>query len=135
MPQDVSFKKEEYEVTTIGGGGAQCQETQARWVSDLWPVDIHLKLAGYELLFSEAKVQHEMNSDAPSLLFLKGKPTTANQGNLHLNELRFSKIEQPDGTITQIDNDDLISYPYGGAGSVERYSNQLQAMHDHFRCD
>ena len=128
VPQDVSFKKEEYKVTTIGGGGPERQETQTRWVSDPWPVEIHLELAGYELQFSEAQVQHDTNTDAPYLLFLMGKPSTAKQGNLHLNELRFSKIEQPDGTITQIDNDDLISYPYGGVGPAERYSNQLQAM-------
>ena len=128
VPQDVSFKKEKYKVTTIGGGGPERQETQTRWVSDPWPVDIHLELAGYELQFSEAQVQHDTNSDAPYLLFLTGKPTTANQGNMHLNELRFSKIEQPDGTIMQIDNDSLISYPYSGVGPTERYSNQLQAM-------
>lgn len=128
MPQDVSFKKEEYKVTTIGGGRPERQETQTRWVSDPWPVDIHLELGGYKLQFTEAQIQHEMNSEAPYLLFLKGKPSTANQGNQHLNELRFSKVEQPDGTTIQIDDDDLISYPYGGVGPVERYSNQLQAM-------
>lgn len=128
VPSDINFKKEEYKVTTIGGGGPEREETQTRWVSDPWPVDIELKLAGYELQFSEAQVQHDTNSDAPYLLFLTGKPTTANQGNLHLNELRFSKIEQPDGTIMQIDNAGLISYPFGGVGPVERYSNQLQAM-------
>jgi len=128
VPQDVSFKKEEYKVTTIGGGGPERQETQTRWVSDPWPIDINLELAGYELQFSEAQVQHGTNSDAPYLLFLTGKPITANQGDLYLNELRFSKIEKPDGTIIRIDNGELISYPYGGVGQVERNSNQLQAM-------
>jgi hypothetical protein len=128
VPSDINFKKEEYEVTAFGGGGPERQETQTRWVSDPWPVDINLELAGYELQFTEAQVQHEMNSEAPYLLFLKGKPTTANQGNLHLNELQFSKVELPDGTTIQIDDGDLISYPYGGVGPVERYSNQLQTM-------
>jgi hypothetical protein len=128
VPSDINFKKEEYKVTTVGGGGPERQETQTRWVSDPWPADINLQIAGYKLQFTEAQVQHDINSDAPYLLFLTGKPTTATQGNLHLNELRFSKVEQPDGMIMQIADDDLISYPYGGVGPVERYSNQLQAM-------
>lgn len=128
VPQDASFKKEEYRVTIVGGGGPERQETQTRWVSDPWSVDINLEIAGYKLQFTEAQIQHEMNSDAPYLLFLTGNPTTANQGNLHMNELRFSKIEQPDGTMIQNDNSGLISYPYGGVGPVAPYSNQLQIM-------
>jgi hypothetical protein len=118
VPRDVIFKKEEYKVTTIGGGGPERQETQTRWVSDPWVVDIQLEIAGYKLHFTEAQVQLEMNSEAPYVLFLTGRSTTANQGNLHLNELRISKIEQPDGKIMQIDNDYLISYPYCGEGPV-----------------
>ena len=128
VPSDINFKKEEYSVTTIGGGGPERQETRSHWVSDPWPVDIYLKLAGYELQFSEAQIQHDTNSDAPYLLFLRGKPIIANQNDLHLNELRFSRIEQPDGTSIEVGNRELISYPYGGVGLVEPNSNQLQAM-------
>ncbi|RPI89946.1 MAG: hypothetical protein EHM40_19590 [Chloroflexi bacterium] len=128
VPQGLTFEKEEYEVTTIGGGGPERQETQTRWVSDPWAVDLNLEVAGYELHFTEAQVQHEGNSDPQYLLFLTGKPRTASRGELHLNELRFSKIEQPDGTTVQVEKDDLASYPYGGVGPTAIGSNQLRAM-------
>ena len=126
VPQGLRFKKDEYNVTMIGGGGPARQETQTRWVSDPWAVDLHLELAGYKLQFTEARVQHDVNSDSPYLLFLMGEPVTVSRGDLHLNELRFSKIEQPDGTTVQLENAGFISYPYGGM--LRAGSNRLQAM-------
>lgn len=130
VPQELAFKPEEYTVTVIGGGGPERQVTEIGWVSDPWPVDITLALAGYRLHFTQAQVEHDEQSEVPYELFLTGDPPARNLGELYLNGLRFLEIEKPDGEAVQIDpalqNRGLISYPYGAVGPIKPGSNQLQ---------
>ena len=134
VPQGVSFKPEEYPVTVISGGGPQHPETRTRQVSEPWPVDINIEIAGYRLHFTQARLEHEENSDPAYLLFLKGDAPVMERDGLRLNGLRFSNVERPDGEIFRIDqvlqNSGVSSYPYGpygGIGAVAPGSNLLQA--------
>ena len=131
VPQGVSFKPEEYPVMVIGGGGPQQQGTRTRQVSDPWPVDINIEIAGYRLHFTQARVEHEENSDPAYLLFLKGDAPILERDGLRLNELRFSTVERPDGEIFRIDpalqNSGLVSFPHGGVGAAAASLNPLQA--------
>jgi hypothetical protein len=131
VPQYVTFKPEEYTETVIGGGGPERQVTETRWVSDPWPVNIPLDIAGYRLHFTQAQLEHDERSDSPYRLLLTGEPPAGNQGNMHLIGLRFAQVQRPDEEAVQIDqalqNSGMISLPYGGVGSQETGSSQLQA--------
>jgi len=132
VPSAVSFKPEEYPVTVIGGGGPERQETRTRWVSDPWPVDITLDIAGYRLHFTQAQVEHNENSDPPYLLFLDGEPPARGKGEPGLSGLHFSTVERPDGETFLVDpalqNSGAVSYPYGVVGMLEPGSSRLQAV-------
>jgi hypothetical protein len=131
VPQEVSFKPHETTVTVIGGGGPERQVTETRWLSDPWPVDIPLDIAGYRLHFTQAQLERDQRSDAPYRLLLTGEPPAGGQGGAHLIGLRFAQVKQPDGETVQIDqalqNSGMISLPYGGVGPQEPGSRQLQA--------
>jgi hypothetical protein len=131
VPQEVTFKPHETTVTVIGGGGPERQESETRWLSNSWSVDIPLNLAGYRLYFTQAQVERDERSDSPYRLLLMGEPPAAGQGGAHLIGLRFAQIERPDGGTVQIDpalqNNGMISFPYGGIGPLEPGSSQLQA--------
>jgi hypothetical protein len=131
VPQEVSFKPHETTVTVIGGGGPERQETEMRWLSDPWAVDIPLDIAGYRLHFTQAQLERDERSDSPYRLLLTGEPPAGGQGGAHLIGLRFAQVEQPDGETVQIDqelqNSGMISLPYGGVGPQEPGSRQSQA--------
>jgi len=132
VPQDLAFKPEQYTVTVMGGGGPERQETQIHYVSDPWAVDIPLELAGYQLRFTQAQLEHDERADPPYRLLLTGVPPATEQDAPYPNRLRFSEIERPDGQILQIDpalqNSGMLSYPSGGIGLLEPGSSQAQAV-------
>ena len=131
VPQDVSFKPQETTVTVIGGGGPERQITETMWVSDFWPVDISLDLAGHQLHFTQARIERDEQSDTPYTLQLMSDPFAVDQGESHLIGLRFVKVAMPDGKTIRIDpalqNSGMISLPYGGVGPLEPGSSQVQA--------
>jgi len=132
VPQDLAFKPEQYTVTVMGGGGPQRQETQIHYVSDPWAVDIPLELAGYQLRFTQAQLEHDERADPPYRLILKGDPPATEQDAPYPNRLRFSEIARPDGQVVQMDpalqNSGMFSYPAGGVGVLEPGSSQAQAV-------
>jgi hypothetical protein len=130
VPQQATFKPYETKVTVIGGGGPERQETEMRWLSDPWPVNIAFDLAGYRLHFTQAQLERDERSDSPYRLLLTGEPPAGGQGGSHLIELRFAQAERPDGEVLRIDpalqNSGMISFAHGGVGLQESGSRQLQ---------
>ena len=130
VPQDLTFKQEEVEVTVVGGGGPERQETETQWVTDSWPVDILLEIAGYRMHFSQAQIEQDVDSNTAYLLSILGELPEREQDRFYLNSLRFAKVEQPDGQRLLIDpapqNSGLISSPFGGVGLSEPGSDQYQ---------
>ena len=131
VPMGVIFKPEEYMVTVVGGGGPERQETEGRWVSDSWRVDIDLEIAGYRLHFTEAKIERDQGSDPPYRLLLAGEPPARERGDPYLFSLRFAEVERPDGEVVRIDpvlqNRGLISHPFGVIGAAEPGSSKIQS--------
>src|SRR5690606_20894597 len=88
IPPDMSFHSEEY-TTKVMGGGPMRDVTQTRVVSDPWPVNINLDLAGYQLHFTQAQVLREENAGPLYRLVLTGEPPTNRPDSFRLNTLRF----------------------------------------------
>ena len=131
VPGDLRFTPEHYPVTVIGGGGPERQEMETRWVSRHWAVDIPLEIAGYSLHFTEAWVERDEGFEAPYRLMLKGEPLVYRLGEQILNQLRFTAIARPDGSIRR--PQDFTDYwrwdsqAYGVVGREEAGSTSLQA--------
>lgn len=132
IPQGLSFHEEEYTVKVIGGGGPERAETTTRTVSDPWPVDISLDLAGFRLHFTRAQVERDERAGPAYRLLLTGEPPERGKNGFRLNSLRFSAVERPDGETLRIDpelqNRGLLAYPYGFVGQVEAGSSRMQVM-------
>jgi len=130
IPWDVEFHEEEYTVTVIGGGGPERQETQTRQVGGPWPVDLPLEIAGYRLHFTQAKLEHDDQSDPPYRLLLTGEPPAAASGSLTMNTMRIGSVDRPDGQTVRIDPalfySGLAPLAYGGVGPTEADPGRMQ---------
>lgn len=95
-------------------------------------MDVTIEIAGYRLHFFRARVEHDDHSAEPYRLILAGEMPERAAGAPLPNELRFSKIERPDGGAFQLDpalpNNGRIPQTYGWIGPLEPGSSRLQAM-------
>ena len=128
VPPDLSFHSEEYTTKVIGGGGPMRDVTQTRVVSDPWPVNIDLDLAGYQLHFTQAQVLREENAGPLYRLVLTGEPPANRPDGFRLNTLRFAGVQHPDGTTIHIDptqrDSGMMPFPNGGMSPVTPGSKQ-----------
>jgi len=121
VPADLAFEPEEYTVHVVGGGDPEREQTEVRWVSPAWPIDIRIDAAGFTLQFQEARLQIDRDgSGARYRLALVGAPGIDRQDDMWLDMLHFSQVVRPDGTAIPIEyeQDDLPrgNLIYGGVG-------------------
>jgi hypothetical protein len=106
VPQDVQFHQETEKVTeTI---------TQNRWVSDPWPVDLSLEIAGYWLHFDRARLERRTGRMEGMYLYrleLTGDAPTTMSGEAQVSRLRVARIARPDGQTQSFAGD---TYRSGG---------------------
>ncbi len=132
VPEQVDFHPEEYTVMVVAGPGTGSQQTRTRWVSDIWPVDIYIDVAGCRLRLNQAQIERDEQSGPSYRLILTGNPVQRQQAGLSLISLRFAQVASPDGRVLAFDTasyeSGLISYPFGGIGPVKPGSSEAQAM-------
>jgi hypothetical protein len=103
VPDNLAFEPEEYTVHVVGGGGPEREQTEVRWVSPAWPIDLRINVAGFTLHFNEARLQIDRDgSGARYRLALVGTPGIDRQDDMWLDMLHFSQVVRPDGTAIPI---------------------------------
>lgn len=129
VPSNLAFHSEEYTTKVMGGGGPMRDVMQTRVVSEPWPVNINLDLAGYLLHFTQAQVLREENAGPLNRLVLTGEPPTNRPEGFRLNTLRFAGVQRPDGTTVHIDptlrDSGMMSFPNGAVSPVAPGAKQL----------
>lgn len=95
--EEITFHSEEFKVPVLGRASGQPEETQTRWMSDAWEVDIQVETARYRLHFIQAQIERDLHANPPYRLILSSEPVNRAMDGKSLSTLNLSAVTRPDG--------------------------------------